>query len=341
MDHPDMDVNLFINSVYDRLHLILPDILPIIAGNIDRGSFFKAFRETSRLFKSTADKMFPEGDIDFSHWRKTTIRQYNMVPTQIDSIMLGLPNIPDGITANQLMMALYDAKNIDFDQLITNLMDCDIEHIPNTYKAHRNKIRMGVWLIELACYHGDFHLQKLFGGQELFEDIISDPSIRMNFKAMIMPISVVINNPNQQWNWDPLSYNRNITEEFYLANKEKLWSIYGLLLNYSLSFDFLVKQFGHHEVLLYRFDVPWDYLMEHINEVHPQRLVVYAKPYCVKGDDEKWNKLVEILLTLGVKVKKNLIPFSWKEEYQVMPDKFSMGRHRYTIKETKWVHEQF
>ncbi len=48
-----------LDTILDYLHAILPDILPNIAGNIDRGSTFKAFRQVSRMFKSCADAVHP------------------------------------------------------------------------------------------------------------------------------------------------------------------------------------------------------------------------------------------------------------------------------------------
>ncbi len=297
----------------------MTDILPIIARYaIDRGSYFKSFRSVNRLFKSTADKVFPRGDNIFANWRKTLIRKYNMVPTFDDAVMMDLPNISVGLPTIPLMRALGFMKWIDLDQLVENL-------IKNTYfdndftsgKVYGkcdyvNTIR---WLVEICMMLPRLEFQSV-----MFDKTISDLSFYMEYRGRFVPISVVSANPDYKWNWNDLSINRNVTKEFYLENIDKPWNIRELVYNPGVDYEF--AKFLDPMECLYRIDVPWEELEANLQTLADTGFVIYTKPHCVISHtcQTRWQKLTAIE-TEGQKWRRRcefILPSSWKDEDQIL-----------------------
>ncbi len=329
-----------LDTILDYLHAILPDILPNIAGNIDRGSTFKAFRETSRLFKSVADRVFPNGDIDFANWRKTTIRRHNMVPTQIDSLLFDLPNIPDDIDIDQLSQALCDAKNINFDQLVDNILCSDMEFPGRMGQYHstvsdEDRMNVGVWVINHMVNH-NIHIRVFEHQTTLFNKIVSDRTLEIRSLDLIVPLSVIMANSHQYWNYNLVSSNCNLTKEFYLANLNKAWIKSDVIENPALNFEEArsLEIDKLYQYCICRMDVPFDYLMTRILDDWPKTtdkttlgqptvFTIYTKPFCVATDDIKWEQLLAHMRSNGAVIKyarDRMVPYSWKDEDQNMTD---------------------
>ncbi len=327
------------DDLYDQLQIILPDILPIIAGySIDRVSVFKTFRVVNRLFKSCADKMFPTGDIDFANHFKTIYRKYHMVPDHYESILLDPSNI--SVFPNNMWdlfnFILLHTHLYDFDEMVVritpHLLQIGLIHDEGSHCIQKisEKVSLspanvlaGLWILEQI--HGKY--AKL---TPLIDALVNDVSVRMLCRESVVSLQCVIDNPQYEWDYDALSSNTNITKEFYLANQDKNWNINSMIFH--LPFEFaksLVREKDDIRRLLIRRDVTWEFLTENFSYFDKVgRVYIISKPDCVRMDHERWKQIMigfrqtyDISVYYGIKHKQ-----TWKN-YDPNIHKFKLEKH--------------
>ncbi len=338
-----MDTDL----IRDDIDMILPDILPIIAGYaIDRGSYYKTFRSVSRLFKLVADRVFPNGDIEFANNRKMTLLRYNMVPTIIDLVILRLPDIPDEcVHEHYLLSALSAVKWFDFDKLVENLMESKLIKIACIDKTKKS---VGRWLLEQMWVSRVFDIWPKCQLDIPF-DIFDKRILGIEQYA---PLSVALmfaeenNDVDYKFKWRVLSQNKNITREFYLANLDKPWDINFLVHNPGIDFE-TAKSIDPLKCL-FRLDVPWEYLEPNLHNLPTYGMYLNTRPYCAdltkdSTIEDRWEYIIAKLkekysFRYSEKYFEFPAPASWKDEEQrfIEPRRLiSDGRYRYQY--TQWA----
>ncbi len=319
----DIPTNPLSPDVADTLHQILPDILPIIAGHIDCGSFYKSFRAVCRQFRQVADKMHPKGDEIFANHYKTIFRKYHMVPRENDSIILDLPEVRfTNIFYSKLINAFDCTHLYNFDEMVTQLTaifeensdttnirfitGC-VNHHPTVLQKIADKtgltlhnVMIGIWLL----------VDKLKGEYVSSERtylnvaILNELQLSLKDREIFIDLDVVIKNPHYPWNLSLLSCNPCVTKEFYEAHPSREWNSYDLMRNTS-DFEFartLMRDPEDIEILLRRYDVPWDFLIENLTclwEIDGIR--IYRKP---KNTPKKgWKQLLYVLDRMDINVE--------------------------------------
>ncbi len=371
----------------EPLHSILPDILPAIVRRIDRGSTFKAFRTACRAFKELADKMHPDGDIKFANAHKILLKKFNMVPKHKDSIMLSLQNpseyhtIYSDITSCAFSSALRTIQVLDFDALVAKIKPLIDEHLRMkfpfcrkfnnmmmlvadmgltiTFDATNQPLDFDPWSIEAAILILSIIRRTeitIDPPSKLYDTLIRLPEAWMDFDEHISPLDMIKKSKKAYLDYDLMSMNTTITEEFYLAHQDENWTIHYLLSNPSFSFEFAKslpnpqkrwfdvpmvpsgRSLASSETrfeLFSRIDVSWEFLTEHLFEFNGWDVKIYAKPHCAT-DDTRWRKIIQILLSMHCDIEYiNSIPLPTWKDYD--PNFHAFKEAAYPKKPTKWI----
>ncbi len=328
-------------NTYDQFQNILPDVLPIIARfAIDRGSVFKAFRETSRLFRDVAVKVCPDGDEVFADHYKTIVKKYNIVPKLADSMILDLPEItPAHIFTDKFQWDVLPHTNrYDFDDMVLKLTPFCMKNpkMMDYIKLFRpnltdDEIRAGYQKIDkeyspFNVYHiktGIWLLERLFGNyfntsssSKLLDILWNDLNLNVKFREKAVPLKVVQYNPQYPWNFGYLSSNPNITKGFYLAHKNKNWNRRRLLYRLNFEFASSIALPGDICLLLSRSDVTWDFLEKNIKLLGGYLpLLIKFWPPCVGSNTDRINMVLTWLEQYSIRFRFREITFprvSWK-----------------------------
>ncbi len=313
-------------STTAELHAILPDLLPSIVHSIDRGSTFKAFRATCRVFKELADKFHPDADIKFANTHKILLKKFNMVPTDRDALILILSHPEEyhrinsfpKLKPHQFKYALKRVRYIDFDALVAVVAPLakgfsaqffKLIKNPDDAPWNSNRIKMALlkytsstleaaaFLLHISDNPTQFTIDP---PSKLYNTMLKMPELWITSHSKIPSLDVIQDYPKYSWNYDSLSLNPNITKKFYFDHLNESWSYWQLLGNLALDFEF-ARSLGPddrlYKPLFCRIDVSWEYLTCHLMELTRSKVLICARPHCAT-DEDQWLKIIDTLLLI-------------------------------------------